>query len=268
MSAEQPDLFSGGGFRVDQPSLDHPKRPRLVPADLDDAALIAAIPWVSFADCRALAGEAVRRRLVAAVPALEALCRRFKGFGLQHVVPEQAAVLDGLAAIGGRDAAAAVARMIVDKVVQGPGLIDTVRAAACLRSSLPTAMVLQLLRHADPEVRANACRCAPSRPEVVSLLVDLLDDLNSAVATAAACALGRMGKIAARPRLVRLLRDDPSTEVIDAAAASADEECIVLLGRIARTRPRLADAALSALSNIDDPRAAAIIAAFPQTLPR
>jgi hypothetical protein len=58
-------------------------------------------------------------------------------------------------------------------------------------------------------------------------------------------------------------------EVIEAAAASAGEECIVLLGRIARTRPgRCADAALSALSDIDDPRAAAIVAAFPQTPPR
>jgi hypothetical protein len=268
MSAEQPDLFSGGGFRVDQPSLDHPKRPRLVPADLDDAALIAAIPWVSFADCRALAGEAGRRRLVAAVPALEVLCRRFKGFGLQHVVPEQAAALDGLAAIGGRDAAAVVARTIIDKVVQGPGLSHAVSGAAQLRSNLPATIVVGLLRDADPGIREDACRCAQSQSEVVSLPFDLLDDLNSAVAKAAACALGRMGRVEARSRLVRLLRKDPSVEVIDAAASIADGECIVLLGRIARTRSDLADAALSTLRDIDDPRAAAVVAASSRPGPR
>jgi hypothetical protein len=268
MSGEQADLFSGGGFRADQPPLDRPSRPRLVPGDLDDAALIAAIPLASLTDCRALAHEAGRRRLGAAVPALEALCRRFKGFGLQHMVPEQAAALDGLAAIGGRDAGAVVARMIVDQVVQGPGLIDATRAAAYLRSSLPAGIVVQLLRHADPEVRAHACRCAPSQSEVVSLLVDLLEDLNGAVATAAACALGRMGRVEAGPRLVRLLREDPSAEVIDAAVAVADAECIVLLGRIVRTRPDLADAALSALRDIDDPRATALVAASSGPGPR
>jgi hypothetical protein len=267
MSGEQLDLFSGGGFRVDQPPPDPPKRPRLVPGDLDDAALIAAIPRASFGDCRALAREAGRRRLMAAIPALEALCRRFRGFGLQHVLPEQAAALEGLAAIGGRDAAVVVARIIVDRVVQGLGLIDAVRAAASLGSSLPAGIVAQLLRHADPEVRAHACRCAPSQPEVGSLLVDLLEDLNRAVATAAACALGRMGRVGARPRLVRLLREDPSDEVIDAVTAVADAECIVLLGRIARTRPDLADAARSALRDIDDPRATALLAALPETPP-
>ena len=35
-----------------------------------------------------------RRRLTSAIPALEGLCRRFKGFGLEHAVPEQIAALN------------------------------------------------------------------------------------------------------------------------------------------------------------------------------
>jgi hypothetical protein len=48
-----------------------------------------------------LAAEAGRRRLVGATAALEALCRRFKGFGTEHAVPEQIAALGALAGIGG-----------------------------------------------------------------------------------------------------------------------------------------------------------------------
>jgi hypothetical protein len=43
--------------------------------------------------------------------------------------------------------------------------------------------------------------------------------------------------------------------VIDAMSAVADEECIVLLGRIARTSSNLADAALAALDSIGSSRA-------------
>ena len=96
---------------------------------LDDASLIAAIPGASLANCHALVTDAVRRRLAAAVPALESLCRRFRGFGLHHAVPEQVAALTALAALGGRGAGAAAARIIVDDVVQGPGLASAISAA-------------------------------------------------------------------------------------------------------------------------------------------
>jgi hypothetical protein len=47
--------------------------------------------------------------------------------------------------------------------------------------------------------------------------------------------------------LAKLLREDPSEELIDAVSSIADEECLVQLGRIARTEPALSDAALNAL---------------------
>jgi hypothetical protein len=48
----------------------------------------------------------------------------------------------------------------------------------------------------------------------------------------------------------------------DAVSSIADEECAVLLGRLARSSSALADAALISLENIDDARAVAIAAAI------
>jgi hypothetical protein len=76
-----------------------------------------------------------------------------------------------------------------------------------------------------------------------------------------------MGRIEARPRLKTLLRDHPSEDVIDATSWIADEECVVLLGRIARSTSVLADAALASLENIDHVRAAAVAAAIRRLRP-
>jgi HEAT repeat protein len=119
-----------------------------------------------------------------------------------------------------------------------------------------------LLRHAEPGIRADACRCARPLPELIVLLIDLLDDLDRTVARSAACALGQMGRIEARPMLKSLLREEPSEDVIDSVSSIADEECVVLLGRIAQSTPSLGDAALDSLDSIDHPRAAALAAAI------
>ena len=60
--------------------------------------------------------------------------------------------------------------------------------------------------------------------------------------------------------LSRYLREEPSAQIIDALAPIADEECVILLGRIARTMPDLSQAALDALDSIDHPRASRIAA--------
>ena len=222
MPEQQLDLFSAAGIPAEQPLSQALARPPAV-VYLDDEALIAAIPAANFGDCTALATEAARRRLAAAIPALEALCRRFAGFGIDRVVPEQSAALRALAVIGSRDAAQAVSRLIVRGVVQGPALGLAVAVAAQLHASLPADVLRSLLRHADPDIRANACRCACRRPELIAVMIDLLDDLNQAVARSAACALGQMGRIEARPMIARLLREEPSEEVIDAVSPVADE---------------------------------------------
>jgi hypothetical protein len=260
MSGQQLDLFSATGSAPDREAQPISRAPRLVAAELDDDALLAAIPDAGLADGPQLAHEAGRRRLAQAVPALERLCRRFTGFGRDMAVPEQAAALDALAMIGGRDAADAVARIIVKGAVQGPTLATAVAAAARLQSRLPADVETLLLRHADARVRADACRLAPPSPAVIAVLLDLLADGDAGVRASAACALGRLGRPEARGLLSRLLRLAPTLEVIDAVAGVADEECMILLARIARTVPQLAEAAHAALDAIDHPRARQLIA--------
>jgi HEAT repeat protein len=260
VTEQQLDLFSDAGVGMEQPPSQRAGH-LLVAADMDDETLVSAIPESTLADSSVLCAEAGRRRLAAAVPALAALCRRFAGFGNDRIVREQAAALEGLAMIGGRDAARAVSQIIERAVVQGPALIVALRAAAQLGAILSVDVLRLLLRHAEPSIRADACRCARPLPELILQLVDLLDDLDRTVARSAACALGQMGRIEAGPTLKRLLRDEPYEDVIDSVSSIADEDCIVLLGRIAQSTSGWADAALESLESIDHPRAGAIAAA-------
>jgi hypothetical protein len=87
--ARQLDLFGEAGRRPHQTKVPAAGRPRLVAPELDDEALVAAIPSASLGDCRGLAAEAGHRRLTAAIHALEALCRRFRGFGVEEEIQEQ-----------------------------------------------------------------------------------------------------------------------------------------------------------------------------------
>jgi hypothetical protein len=240
----------------------------IVAEELSDAALIAVLPDASLGDACALAAEAGRRRLGDAVGALAALCRRFVGFGLDRRVPEQIAALKALCAIGGPEAARAVHHVIVKHIVQGPNLTAAVVAAAALGVKLTADVALPLLRHADPSVRAAACGCVRAGGEVVPALIALLTDGDDEIATAAACALGRMGRAEARDPLKRCLIAKPSTRVIEALAGVADEEAIVFLARLGRKRPDLANSILSALEEVDRPTATAAASAFGSWLAR
>ncbi|HEY2527904.1 MAG TPA: HEAT repeat domain-containing protein [Xanthobacteraceae bacterium] len=259
MLEQQLDLFAGAETSAPSP-LPQGARPLVVTADMDEGALLDAIPESSLGDSTMLAAEAGRRRLAAAIPALTELCRRFAGFGVDRTVPEQAAALTALADIGGRDAADAVAQFIERGVVCGPTLKIAVNSAARLRARLSEGVLQALLQHADPAIRADTCRCSRPFSRVITRLIDLLNDIDQPVARAAACALGQMGRIEARPRIKSLLHNAPTKEVLDAAALIADEEIIVLLGRIARAGLSLSGAALDALETIDHPRASAIAA--------
>ncbi len=252
----QLDLFAAVDRPRGTPS-STPDGPRpLAPEAFDDETLIAVLPEADMTDATILAAEATRRRLTAAIPALERLCRRFAGFGLSQPVKEQVAALDALAGIGGEAAARAVAQIIAKGVVQGPTLPAAVAAAARLGVVLPPEAALSLLCHAAPQARADACRCVRFRPDIAAILIDLLGDLHQDVADQAALALGRMGQTEARPSLLRLLRDRPTAEAVDAIAEIADEEAVVVLGRIARAGTDLSQRAQDALAVIDHPVAA------------
>lgn len=256
MVERQLDMFAASGVPPDADCRTGSRRSHEpAPAELDDEALVAAIPWAGLREAPALAAEAGRRGLAEAVPALEQLCLRFAGFGLERAVPEQVAALRALASVGGTNAARAVARLIARSAVQGPGKKVALEVAGALGAALPVGMVLDLLHDPDPEVRADACRCTGSWPAAVPTLLELAGDHDRRVQVAALCALGRIGRREARPALVQLLREAPSTEVIEAISEIADEDSIILLGRIARSEPALADAAREALEIIDHPRA-------------
>ena len=256
----QLDLFRHVPAPAEPPPSGEATRSVIGPDRIEDEQLLAVLPRAGLANSLTLAAEAGRRHLTAAIPALEALCRRFAGFGADRIVPEQAAAIDALAQIAGAVAAQALVRLIARRTVQGPCLQRAVTAAACLGAKLPAATVLELLRNDYPQIRADACRFAEPSPDMVAQLRDLLDDLQRPVRMAAACALGHMGRNEVRPLLTRYLREEPSAQLIDAVAPVADEECIVLLGRIARTMPDLSVAALDALDAIDHPRALRIAA--------
>jgi len=218
--------------------------------------LIVALPDSNLADTCALAVEAGNRRLTAAVTTLVSLCKRFAGFGIDRMVPEQAAALAALAAIGGADASRFVCEMIVKRIFQGPTLEVAVIAASQLDVVFPADFALLLLRHSNPLVRASACTCVRKGPEIVPALIELLDDFDRNVSTAAACALGRMGRAAARNKLKQCLDERPSKSVIEAVAGVADHDAIVLLERLGRDRLEFADAILSVLDESDQMSAA------------
>ena len=256
---EQLDLFSWRGVPSAREPAATTRREAAPAGTLDDAELIAAIPRAGVVDGPVLAMEAGRRGLIAAVPALEELCRRFAGFGLDRAVPEQVAALEALAMIGGREAARAVARIMAKAAVQGPALRIAMAAATRLGSDLPRDIVVALLRHPDPAVRAAACRSVRPWPEAIAVLLDLLHDLHGDVSMAATCALGQLGRREVLPALTQLLQESPSPEVIAAVTPIADDDCVVLLARIVRTMPDLVDAALDSLEAIDHPRAAQLL---------
>jgi hypothetical protein len=246
----QLDLF--GDQAQTEPSSNPVSLAQLAPEGLSDAALIGALPNAVQAGARALALEAGRRRLDGAVAALTALCQSFVGFGADRMVPEQAAALDALVAIGGSDACRSVCEIIVEEIVQGPTLVVALSAASQLGVKFPAAVGLRLLGHFDPSVRAAACACVRAGPETVAALVGLLVDRDREVLIAAACALGRMGRGEARGPLKSHLSETPSPRVIEALAGVADEEAVVLLARLGRGRPDLAPHVLAALDEIDD----------------
>ncbi len=261
MAERQLDLFSSGGTRHEARTAEvAAPTPTLVPADLDDATLVAAIPLARLKEAPALAAEAGQRRLQSAVPALLALCRRFTGFGADGPVPEQIAALDAIAAIGGAATTQATGTLLVERVVLGPNRERAVSVAARLGTRLPTSLLLELMADQAPTVREATCGCVRQQLALVPRLLELAHDEAAEVRTAAACALGRMGRRDVLPTLTRLLREAPTIMVIDAVAAIADEDCVILLARLARSRDDLAEAALDALAVIDHPRARQLLA--------
>ena len=252
---EQLDLFSGAGVTPPEAEAESMDWAPLDPSRLSDAELVAVLPRARQVEAPGLAREAARRGLQDAIPALEALCRRFAGFGLDREVTEQVAAFSGLAALGGGEA---VTRLIVSSAVRGPGVRAALEAASALGCRLPPDRVAGFLRDDDPGVREAACRCARGGAEVVAALIELLSDLHVSVTHAAALALGRLGRREGGFVLTRMLRTAPSEEVIRALAGIAGEDDWVRLGQTAVRVPGLAGVVLEVLEESEEARAIAV----------
>ena len=227
-SGAQLDLFDGSSTSpaaATQPEA----KPRVDVEELGDVELIDALPQAGLHKYLAIVHEIARRRLASGAPALAALCLRHAGFGRSRVTREQKAAIEALGIIGGREASQALARLIDRGAFEGPGLKVALEEAIRLASPLPEPLVTNLLRADDPDLRAAAARCVRTWPKCAPSL-----DLHEDVRLAAACALGRIGIGAARPALLKALREQPSREVVEAIAGVPDEEVLVLLGRTAR----------------------------------
>jgi hypothetical protein len=85
----QLDLFAAGGVPASADPAAVLSPSGAAASGLDDAAPIAAIPEATVTTYQDRTDEAAKRRLASAIPALEGLCRHFKGFGRDHLVSEQ-----------------------------------------------------------------------------------------------------------------------------------------------------------------------------------
>ena len=252
----QLDLFAERGRvmarRVPEPMAS----PAAAPVEtLSDDDLLESIQKAGPSNIEAVCSEIVSRSLEAAVPALEALWRRFAGFGVEKPLREQLAVLDTLARLGGTNARSTLSRIVLSKGLSASLLPAASQASAAAGLALPAAFVGPLLDHEDAAVRGAAFVLAAGTDVPADRLREGLFDRSAANRRAAAVALGLRGDTSARRPLYDELARYPSTEVIEAITAVWDDDAIVHLGRCARRHPRLAGAVVDALHDIASPRA-------------
>ncbi len=224
-------------------------------AKLTDSALLERIPNAGPSEVVALCDEIVTRSLKGAVPALEALWRRFVGFGIVTPLVEQLSVVDTLVRLGGADARSALSRMVLSKSLPASLLPAALQGAAEARLALPARFVGALLEHGDTAVRGAAFALAARANVAADRLRVGLRDCSAANRRLAAVALGLRGDPEARQPLYAELARFASADVIEAITAVWDDDAIVLLGRCVRRHPQLTGAVLDALREIGSPLA-------------
>ena len=227
--------------------------------ELSDGALIVMLPQAGRANVEALTDEVVSRSLAEAVPALEALWRRFSGFGVKTPYPEQRAVLSTLARLEGETARSALQAIVLSKGLPASLLPAAARAAAEAGLGLPAAFVAPLLAREDAAVRESAFALAVKAGIGSDGLRDGLTDPTPAVRRLAAIAMGMRGDAEAREPLVDELKRNPTAEVIEALAGIGDDDAIVHLGRCSERHPALAESVIAALRDLESPKAERLV---------
>ncbi|MDE0335859.1 MAG: hypothetical protein OXI64_12925 [Defluviicoccus sp.] len=220
---------------------------------LSDDDILDLLPDAGMEDAVLLCGLVVERGLGdRALPALDRLWRRFRGFGHDRPQPEQEAVVETLARVGTAEARDMLRRIVTAVDLPPPLLPVGLRAALTAGLRLPRTFTGPLLRHADPHARELAARLSRfDRPDIAAL-EESIGDTHAPVRRAAAVALGRLGRASAKPVLLEELRRDPAGEIVAALSGIADDEDIpVHLGRCAEAHPALAETVAAALEEME-----------------
>ncbi len=260
-ASRQPDLFDARG-RADARQLrERPVRAAVpAPASLTDDELIEHLAEAGPSDIDAFCHEIAARSLAAAVPALEALWRRFHGFGIDRPLREQCKVLETLARLDGAGARAALQRIVLSPGLPAPLLPIALRAAADAGLSLPGAFVTEFLDRDDPAMRGPAFDLAPAANVPVPPLRDGLSDRVPSIRRAAAVALAHRGDASGRAVLIAALATAPSIAVVEALGLIGDDEAIVALGRCAMRHPAFAPDVIATLRDTGNARAGRLAA--------
>ena len=229
------------------------------PDALDDGEVIARLPGANLARAEALCDQVVTRQLAdTAVPALEELWDRFRGFGINKPFREQLAVLKALAKIETERSGIAVRRIVEDPDLSAALLPHALEAAVACRIRFALRHVEQWLEDEQPVVRALAFTLAQWAAPPARILESGRNDPDLSVRKAALITMGKLGHVTARPALLTLLGSSPNGETVRALATVADDEVIVRLGRCADEHESLRPIILEELRAMDDPRATAI----------
>ena len=250
--AEQFDLFTGGGT-VEPAAVPAGKPFR--PEALSDEDILARIPSAGISDVGLLCNLAIERGLGdRAVPALETLWRRFKGFGYERPEPQQTAVIETLAKLGTARAKQLLVDIVTARDLPPPLLPAALSAARSAALHLPANFVRPLLAHADPRIRELAARLSGFGQPDIGALAACLDDTQPAVRRAAAIVLGQFGDARAKAILLSELQRTPTGEIVEALSAIADDDIVVHLGRCADAHPALAGRIAMGLEEMETPR--------------
>ncbi len=257
----QPDLFDERDAADIRPSPEVPARPAPpAAATLPDDDLIGRLLDAGPSEIDAFCGEIAARSLSAAVPALEALWRRFHGFGIHNPLREQRAVVETLARLEGPEARAALKRIVLSPGLPEPLQPTALRAAADAGLVLPAPFVEGFLGHTDAAVRGAAFDLAPAAKVPAQRLRDGLSDGVASIRCTTAVALACQGDASGRDVLVAALANAPSTAIVEALGAIGDDEAIVALGRCAMRHSAHAPEVIAVLRDMGNPRACRLAA--------
>ena len=219
---------------------------------LSDDEILDLLPDAGMRDAVLLCGLVVERGLGdRALPALDHLWRRFRGYGRERPQPEQKAVVEALVRIGTKAATDRLAGIVTAADLPPPLLPVALRAALQAGLGLPRGFAGPLLRHDDPRVRELAARVGQFGTSDVAALEELIGDIHRPARRAAAVALGWLGRASVKPVLLEELHCDPAREIVTALAGIADGDAAVHLGRCAEAHPELAETVAAALEEIE-----------------